>query len=714
MHEFVGLANKDSLGSLRGPEAMRGQALSCSLFSCIAIGGLMAGCPPRTVALHMSSAQASLSKFGGLSDVYAVRAYVLYAMASEFLEGLDPGTEYRKGMEAARAVFDKLPAKEREPLLSAVLSHFMVLEGLPLLQHVETNTPPGGVGGGGGGHGFGVPAGRGGGDAAGSRVHDAAARERNSGTSYVCCKTADEEAIFQKALERRADVSLVMSPHPPPAYVVADATLLTIRFSRDRGDVTTRLWHLHDFATSELRRFRQEEKGAVAILALMNPLMGVKIRLRRLDGMLEAADLACSLLQTCPGLLRIYHVHVAHVSMAVYRLFGRRQAYDALRELFARTIGQETPSFDDIGPKARVCDLPVCAMHLEKLLRMEAPHLWGGSTGGSGGGTAGAWSSSITGGLPGNAAVGVGAGAGFGAAGGAVGAATWNEQDGTQAAMAMAARQSQQRVEGNFPGYSNPYPYPVLPRDQLLARGLHSAATAGATGAAPFPRPELPPSLPGWGYPVDMRLVPQVLPTPLAPQNPLAASPLKTSTPFDGLPQSQPLVAGPPTGFGTTLGSVLGSAPAAGGLFGASSLPGARREQAALMYSGERLQQPTSQGGGGGVVCPGGADMTRNASTAAWAGGNRRRDGGDGGVEGGARVGVDMQYHRDGGAQHHRGREYGDTFTSTVGLDAAAHHQKLRRSYGITPADSRGVDCGILGVDDESSPGDAPPPAADL
>lgn len=209
MHEFVGLANKDSQESLRGPEAMRGQALSCSLFSCIAIGGLMAGCRPRTVAPHMSTAQASLSKFGGLSDVYAVRAYVLYAMASEFLGGMGPGTEYRKGMEAARAVFEKLPAKEKEPILSAVLSHFMVLEGLPLLQHVETDTSPGGGGGGGGG-------------AAGSRGGGAAARERNSGTSYVCCKTAREEATFQKALATRADVSLVMAPHPPPAYVVAD------------------------------------------------------------------------------------------------------------------------------------------------------------------------------------------------------------------------------------------------------------------------------------------------------------------------------------------------------------------------------------------------------------------------------------------------------------------------------------------------------------
>lgn len=216
MHEFVGLANKDSQEALRGPEAMRGQALSCSLFSCIAIGGLMAGCPPAAVAPHLSTARASLGRFGGLSDAYAVRAYVLYAMASEFLGGPGPGTEYRRGMEAARAVFEKLPAKEKEPVLSAVLSHFMVLEGLPLLQHVETNsaatdTDAASAAGG--------PAANLGGTGAGAV---AAARERNSGPSYVCCRTTHEEATFQKALATRADVSLVAAPHPPPAYVVAD------------------------------------------------------------------------------------------------------------------------------------------------------------------------------------------------------------------------------------------------------------------------------------------------------------------------------------------------------------------------------------------------------------------------------------------------------------------------------------------------------------
>eukprot|EP00752_Nemacystus_decipiens_P006849 g6151.t1 len=754
MHEFVGLANKNSQEALRGPEAMRGQALSCSLFSCIAIGGLMAGSPPTAVAPHMSTAQASLSKFGGLSDAYAVRAYVLYAMASEFLGGLGPGTEYRKGMEAARAVFEKLPAKEKEPILSAVLSHFMVLEGLPLLQHVETSALAGGGGGGIGGGGTGL------GGGAGNRSV-AAARERNSGTSYVCCKTAHEESTFQKALATRADVSLVMAPHPPPAYVVADATLLTIRFSRDRGDVATRLWHLHDFATSELRRFRQEGKGAVAILALMNPLMGVKIRLGRLDGMLEAAELASSLLQTCPGLVRISHAHVAHVSMAVYRLYGRREAYDALRQLFARTIGANTPSFDEIGPSAHFCDLPVCAMHLEKLLKMEPPHPGGGSNG-SVGSTTGSWGSSAGGLLEGGGAfAGVRVGAGVGTDGATSGGVNLSEQGGTQPGMGvgmgmgMAGRQQSRRhtgMEGEVSGFSNSNPalFRAPSRDQLLASDSYSATAAGVSSATPFVRPELPPPVPDWGNP-DTRVgsqqpQSQALPPQSAPRNPLAvAIKTSTSTPFDGLPQpqsqSQHFGAGPPAGLGMALGAVFGSATAvAGGLFDPSSLASARREQAAstLAYAGQGTEQRASHVGDGvgvgvgvGGVGPAGegegegADMASGVAAAAWAGGNvqnpqrNHRGGGDGGWEGSARRGADMMQLQYRGHGRGHGLEYGVDVgvpaasplpvvsTSAVGVDAGAHQHDQH------PNRCAGVNYGTLGVVDDTGPG-RPTPAPDL
>lgn len=468
--------------------------------------------------------------------------------------------------------------------------------------------------------------------------------------------------------------------------------------------------------------------------------------------------------------------------MAVYRLYGRREAYDGLRQLLARTIDQQTPSFDDIGPSARFCDLPVCAMHLEKLLKMETPQPGGGSIG-SVGSTTGAWSSSVSssagGGLPGSAAArgGGGAFAGVGAGGAAAGGATLGEQDGTQAgmamAMAMAGRQPRRHtgVEGgDFSGFSTPTPFPSSSRDQLLVSGSYSAATAAAGSAAPFTRqPELPPTAaPGWGYP-DRRIgsqQPQALPPPPAPPNPLAAT-LKTSTstststPCDGLPQPQSFGAGPPTGLGMALGAVFGSAPAAGELFDSTSLAGARREQAALGYSGEGAQQPTSrqrQGGGGGIGGIGGigdggpaegAGMTRDVAAAAWASGNvqnpqrNHHGGGDGGWDGGARGGgADLQLHREAAQHRGHGIEYGvgvgtgvgvgagvgvgvpaasslpAVFTSTVGIgiDTAAHHhdQQYRSSAAITAADFRGVNYGMLGVGDDSSPGAPPTPAPDL
>lgn len=82
------------------------------------------------------------------------------------------------------------------------------------------------------------------------------------------------------------------------------ALLLGIRFSRDRGDVATRLRHLHDFAVSELNRFKADKAGAVAELALSGVLLGVQIRLGRLDGILDTAKCSSELLHACPGLAR--------------------------------------------------------------------------------------------------------------------------------------------------------------------------------------------------------------------------------------------------------------------------------------------------------------------------------------------------------------------------------------------------------------------------
>ncbi len=68
--------------------------------------------------------------------------------------------------------------------------------------------------------------------------------------------------------------------------------------------MSTRLWHLHNFASSELDRFRKGRAGAVALLALSGALLGVKIRLGALGGILTTARLVSDQLRSGPGLLR--------------------------------------------------------------------------------------------------------------------------------------------------------------------------------------------------------------------------------------------------------------------------------------------------------------------------------------------------------------------------------------------------------------------------
>lgn len=82
------------------------------------------------------------------------------------------------------------------------------------------------------------------------------------------------------------------------------ALFLSIRFLGDRGDVSTRLRHLHDFAASEMNRLMEAQGGAVALIALLGTLLGVQIRLGQPDGMLTAAELTSTLVQKHPGVVR--------------------------------------------------------------------------------------------------------------------------------------------------------------------------------------------------------------------------------------------------------------------------------------------------------------------------------------------------------------------------------------------------------------------------
>lgn len=68
-----------------GEEYKRGQALECALFSSIAIGGLMVGCPVDDVACYLASAQRCREQLDGLKDRSAVSALILHAVSHAFL-----------------------------------------------------------------------------------------------------------------------------------------------------------------------------------------------------------------------------------------------------------------------------------------------------------------------------------------------------------------------------------------------------------------------------------------------------------------------------------------------------------------------------------------------------------------------------------------------------------------------------------------------------
>lgn len=108
-----------------GTKEKRGHALSCALFSCITVGGLIMGCPPSSVARYMATARSYIPMFEGLVDQCAVSCLIAYAMANEYLTGRGPDSEYRKSMDSAKAMFGLLPHKDRNPIISAVLTHFM-------------------------------------------------------------------------------------------------------------------------------------------------------------------------------------------------------------------------------------------------------------------------------------------------------------------------------------------------------------------------------------------------------------------------------------------------------------------------------------------------------------------------------------------------------------------------------------------------------------
>lgn len=66
-------------------EYRKGQALECALFSSIAIGALILGCPVGDVAQYLVPAQRRREQLDGLKDRSAVSALLLHAVSHAFL-----------------------------------------------------------------------------------------------------------------------------------------------------------------------------------------------------------------------------------------------------------------------------------------------------------------------------------------------------------------------------------------------------------------------------------------------------------------------------------------------------------------------------------------------------------------------------------------------------------------------------------------------------
>jgi len=125
-----GLLSAMSMLALRDPvedllsslEDEKRHALMCSLFSAIAIGGLMLGCPVAAVARHMDFARHCKEQFNGFADkTPTVPALILYAMSHAFIVSEHSDQEHREALLQARDIQDG--CQEVDPLVSCFLAY---------------------------------------------------------------------------------------------------------------------------------------------------------------------------------------------------------------------------------------------------------------------------------------------------------------------------------------------------------------------------------------------------------------------------------------------------------------------------------------------------------------------------------------------------------------------------------------------------------------
>lgn len=124
------------------PDDAESQALMCSLFSAIAIGGLMLGCPVATVARHMDYARQCKERFGNLADKSpTIPALILYAMSHAFIGSERSDQEYREALLQAKVLHNGV--REKDPVVSCFTAYrnFHDRMGLVTLAMIESNNP---------------------------------------------------------------------------------------------------------------------------------------------------------------------------------------------------------------------------------------------------------------------------------------------------------------------------------------------------------------------------------------------------------------------------------------------------------------------------------------------------------------------------------------------------------------------------------------------
>ncbi|CAM9478937.1 unnamed protein product, partial [Hapterophycus canaliculatus] len=148
------------------------------------------------------------------------------------------------------------------------------------------------------------------------------------------------------------------------------AFTLILRFVSDEGDTKSGWQHVHDFIDAELTRLAELEAGALVLTTLAGNLLGAKSRVGTTEGMLKVAEIALSMFCKCPGLLRHYSIHNAHLALTAFRRYGQRKPYDALRTLVVAATEKEIATFDEFGVGIAICDSEVCWRCSDTILEM--------------------------------------------------------------------------------------------------------------------------------------------------------------------------------------------------------------------------------------------------------------------------------------------------------------------------------------------------------